>query len=103
MKKFKQEKSQKTKTAYLRHIANLWNQSVTVVQKIVALPATFWLLQLLFAAFVDISLQSKSAYFGFKNHIHYLLHLEAALLKENLYLYIKCLIFIIPDNTLSGV
>ena len=65
------------------YTANLCNQSVTEGQQIDAILANFLLLQLLFAIFADFWLQSKSASFKCKNYIYYLLHLKAALLREN--------------------
>ena len=65
------------------HTANLCNQSVTEGQQIDAILANFLLLQLLFTIFADFWLQIKSASFKCKNYTYYLLHLKAALLKEN--------------------
>ena len=65
------------------YTANLCNQSVTEVQQKATIIANFLLLQLLFAILADFWLQSKSASFKCKNYIYYLLHLKAALLKEN--------------------
>ena len=70
--------------------ANLCNQSVTEVQQKATIIANFLLLQLLFAILADFWLQSKSAPFECKNYIYHLLHLKAALLKENQYLFITC-------------
>ena len=63
--------------------ANLCNQSVTEGQQIDAILANFLLLQLLFTILADLWLQIKSASFKCKNYTYYLLHLKAALLKEN--------------------
>ena len=65
------------------YTANLCNQSVTEGQQIDAILANFLLLQLLFTILADLWLQIKSASFKCKNYTYYLLHLKAALLKEN--------------------
>ena len=77
---------EQTKENFILHAsytANLCNQSVTEGQQIDAILANFLLLQLLFTIFADFWLQIKSASFKCKNYTYYLLHLKAALLKEN--------------------